>query len=126
MHGFSGGGTATARAMFAYPEFFKAGVAAAGSHDLRGYIPYWGEKYHGPYDEERYDRADNGRIAHRLQGKLLLVAGELDDNCHPAMTLQVARALVRAGKDFELLLLPGHNHLTAGGCGYYLKRLMDF
>lgn len=125
IHGFSGGGTATMRAMLEYPEFFKAGVAAAGSHDLRGYIPYWGEKYHGPYDKERYDRVDNTRLAHRLQGKLLLIAGELDDNCHPAMTLQVARALIRAGKDFELLLLPGQNHLTAGGCGYYLKRLMD-
>ncbi|WP_348240447.1 alpha/beta hydrolase family protein, partial [Salmonella enterica] len=76
-------------------------------------------------DKERYDRVDNTRLAHRQQGKLLLIAGELDDNCHPAMTLQVARALIRAGKDCELLLLPGQNHLSGGGCGYYLKRLLD-
>jgi dipeptidyl aminopeptidase/acylaminoacyl peptidase len=124
--GFSGGGTATARALFAYPDFYKAGVAAAGSHDLMGYTAYWGEKYHGLYDKGRYDRANNAAIAHNLKGKLLLIAGELDDNCHPAMTLQVADALQRAGKSFELCIMTGHNHMTPGGSPYFTQRIWDF
>lgn len=126
MFGFSGGGTATCRAMFEYPEIFKAGVAAAGSHDLLGYTPYWGEKYQGRYDVERFANARNGDLAERLQGKLLLIAGELDDNCHPAMTMQVARALIKANKDFDLLIMPGHNHMTVGGTGYYTRKIFDF
>jgi dipeptidyl aminopeptidase/acylaminoacyl peptidase len=126
MFGFSGGGTATARALLEFPDVFKAGVAAAGSHDLRGYFPYWGEKYQGPYDPETFEVARNGALAANLKGKLLLIAGELDDNCHPAMTLQLADALTRANKDFDLLILTGHNHLTAGGSGYYIRRIWDY
>lgn len=126
MFGFSGGGTATARALLEFPDFFKVGVAAAGSHDLRGYFPYWGEKYQGPYDAATFEAARNGALAANLTGKLLLVAGELDDNCHPAMTLQLADALIRANKDFDLLILTGHNHLTAGGSGYYIRRIWDY
>lgn len=124
--GFSGGGTATCRALFEYPEFFKAGVAAAGSHDLLGYTAYWGEKYEGLFEAESYQRVRNGDLAANFQGKILLVAGELDDNCHPAMTLQVAQALMKAHKDFELLIMPGHNHMTPGGAGYFTRRLWDF
>lgn len=126
MFGFSGGGTATARALLEFPDIFKVGVAAAGSHDLRGYFPYWGEKYQGPYDPGAFEAARNGALAGNLQGKLMLVAGELDDNCHPAMTMQLADALMRANKDFDLLILTGHNHLTAGGSGYYIRRLWDY
>ncbi len=124
--GFSGGGTATVRALFEFPEFFKAGVAGAGSHDLRGYTSYWGEKYQGSFDAERFDLARNGKLASNFKGKLLLVAGELDDNCHPAMTMQIAYELIRANKDFELLIMPRHNHLTIGGTGYYTQRIMNF
>lgn len=124
--GFSGGGTATCRALFEYPDFFKAGVAAAGSHDLLGYTAYWGEKYEGLYDAESYRRVRNSDLAANFKGRILLVAGELDDNCHPAMTLQVAQALMKAHKEFELLIMPGHNHMTPGGAGYFTRRLWDF
>ncbi len=124
--GFSGGGTATCRAMFEHPDFFKAGVAAAGSHDLLGYTAYWGEKYQGLYDAESFRRVRNSDLAANFKGRILLVAGELDDNCHPAMTLQVAQALMKAHKDFELLIMPGHNHMTPGGAGYFTRRLWDF
>jgi dipeptidyl aminopeptidase/acylaminoacyl peptidase len=124
--GFSGGGTATCRALFEYPDFFKAGVAAAGSHDLLGYTAYWGEKYEGLYEAESFRRVRNSDLAANFKGRILLVAGELDDNCHPAMTLQVAQALMKAHKDFELLIMPGHNHMTPGGAGYFTRRLWDF
>jgi dipeptidyl aminopeptidase/acylaminoacyl peptidase len=125
IYGASGGGYATARAMFAHGETFKAGVSICGNHDQRGYIPIWAESYNGPNNPEGLDAASNTRIAHQLTGKLFLIHGEMDDNVHPALTMQVVDALIKADKDFELLIVPNANH---GGVGspYVMRRTAEF
>ncbi|MEV4899446.1 prolyl oligopeptidase family serine peptidase, partial [Nonomuraea sp. NPDC055795] len=81
--GRSGGGYATARALLAHPDFFKVGVAECGNHDQRLYHAMWGESYEGPLDAGTYARSANTEMADRLQGRLMLVHGELDDNVTP-------------------------------------------
>lgn len=110
IYGISGGGNATARAMFLYPDFFKVGVANAGNHDQRGYIAMWGESYNGPLVGENYSSTSNAAIAKNLKGKLLLMHGDMDANVSPALTLQVVDALIKANKDFDMLLIPNQEH----------------
>ncbi|MCP5067652.1 MAG: prolyl oligopeptidase family serine peptidase [bacterium] len=129
--GHSGGGFASTRAVLAHPDFYKVAVSSAGNHDQRGYMSYWGEKYQGLADasedsEDGYQAQANARLAENLQGKLLLIAGDMDDNVHPALTLQVANALVAANKDFDFLLLPNRNHQTSLLDPYALRRLWDY
>ena len=107
-----------ATAMLQHPEFYKVGVAASGNHDNNIYFQSWGETYHGV---RQYTDAQ-GRIrfeckvptdielASRLRGPLLLVHGELDDNVHPASTLRLADALIRADKRFDMMIIPGADH----------------
>jgi dipeptidyl aminopeptidase/acylaminoacyl peptidase len=111
--------------MFAHGDTFKAGVSICGNHDQRGYIPIWAESYNGPNNPAGLDAASNTRIAHQLTGKLFLIHGEMDDNVHPALTMQVVDALIKADKDFELLIVPGANH---GGVGspYVMRRTAEF
>ena len=125
IYGASGGGYATARAMFAHGETFKAGVSICGNHDQRGYLPHWAESYNGPNNPSGLDAACNTSIAHQLTGKLFLIHGEMDDNVHPALTMQVVDALIKADKDFELLIVPNANH---GGVGspYVMRRTAKF
>lgn len=125
IQGISGGGYATARAMFTYPDFFKAGVATAGNHDQRAYLAVWGETYGGASDAGDLVKAANAPLAANLKGKLLLIHGELDDNVHPAHTLQVADALIAADKDFELLIVPGATHGVYSK-PYVWRRTADF
>lgn len=124
VYGSSGGGYAAARAMFTHPDFYKAAVAAAGNHDQRGYLSIWGETYNGPDDGGNYAQAANAALAANLQGKLLLIHGDMDANVHPSLTLQVANALIEHNKDFEMLIVPnvGHHVLK----GYALRRAWDF
>ncbi|WP_426955294.1 prolyl oligopeptidase family serine peptidase [Muricoccus radiodurans] len=129
--GHSGGGYATVRAMLTYPEVFRAGVASAGNHDQRGYSFSWCEKYQGPVTPlpdggTSFDAAANPPLASRLQGQLLLATGEMDDNVHPALTLQMAAALIAADRDFELMVLPNQNHATIVTDPYFLRRAMGF
>ncbi|HEX3350299.1 MAG TPA: DPP IV N-terminal domain-containing protein, partial [Acetobacteraceae bacterium] len=97
--GHSGGGYASVHAMLTYPDVFHAAVATSGNHDQRGYSFAWCEKYQGPLVRDReasnYDEASNPPFAHRLEGKLLLATGDMDDNVHPALTLQLVDALIR-------------------------------
>lgn len=123
--GHSGGGFGAARALFDHGDFYKAGVSSAGSHDLRAYANAFGEQFMGPFDPALYARASNVSVAHKLQGKLLLCVGDMDENTHPALTLAVANALIRAGRDFELMVYPNGDHLVLG-TGYYLRRQWDF
>ncbi|MDA1264155.1 MAG: SMP-30/gluconolactonase/LRE family protein, partial [Planctomycetota bacterium] len=126
IYGDSGGGFASTRAILAYPEFYKVAVSAAGNHDNRGYITIWGETYHGlPYDVS-YAAQANAGLAANLQGKLLLVHGELDDNVSPALTLQLVDALIKANKDFDLLIVPGGNHSLGSGRTYVLRKRWDY
>jgi len=115
IYGHSGGGYAAAAAMFTYPDFFQVAVAESGNHDQRGYSDGWGEKYIGLLEHKsdgstNYDEQDNASIAKNLKGHLLLMHGTLDDNVPPYLTLLVADALIKANKDFDLLLLPNQRH----------------
>ena len=115
----------TARAMLSHPETFKAGVSICGNHYQRGYLPIWVENYIGPDDGQNYDAANNVLIADQLQGKLFLIHGEMDDNVHPAHTLQLADALIKADKDFEMLIVPNANH-DGVGSAYVMRRTAAF
>lgn len=124
--GHSGGGFATVRAMLDFPEVYKAGVALSGSHDA----PFFGldfvEAYDGADDPAAWARTSNVEIADRLAGKLLLVHGEMDDRVHPDHTLRLADRLIAADKDFELLIVPGAEHMFIDCLAYVRKRSWDF
>lgn len=126
MMGHSGGGYASVRALLDYPQVFHAAVATSGNHDQRGYSFAWCEKYQGLVDDTNYDDAANPLFVDRLQGKLLLAYGDMDDNVHPALTLQLVDALIRADKDFELLVLPNENHTSVWSNSWFLRRAMQF
>lgn len=126
VYGYSGGGYATVRAMCAFPDFYQVGVSLCGNHDQRYYHLAWGETYDGPLDEETYARSSNPEIAHRLEGKLLLIHGEMDDNVHPHQTMLLVDRLIAANKDFELLIVPGAEHLFMGYHAYVIRRRWDF
>jgi dipeptidyl-peptidase 4 len=130
IYGHSGGGFATAAAMFNHPEFFRVGVAGAGNLDNRGYTFYWGEKFQGPYqqlDDDR-DTYSNQALQYRvedLRGKLLLSYGTLDSNVHPNMTLLVINELIRHNKDFDLIVMPNRGHGYANE-SYKIRRTWDY
>jgi dipeptidyl aminopeptidase/acylaminoacyl peptidase len=128
--GGSGGGFATADALFRYPDFFKVGVAMSGNHDNRLYEDDWGERYHGlltknEKGETNYDDQANQNHAKNLKGKLLLAHGTMDNNVPPYNTLLVVDALIKANKDFDLLLLPNRGH-GIGSEPYMMRRRWDY
>jgi dipeptidyl aminopeptidase/acylaminoacyl peptidase len=126
--GHSGGGNATAGAMFRYPDFFKVGIAESGNHDNRSYEDDWAEKWQGlpivgKDGSSNYDDQANQNHAGKLKGHLLLIHGLMDDNVPPTNTLLVVQALVDANKDFDLLLLPDARHgYGSGQVGMYVTR----
>ena len=134
IHGHSGGGFMSTAAMFQYPDFFKAAVSCAGNHDNRIYNRWWSETHHGVKEvvSEQgdttfsYKIATNPEIAARLKGHLLLVHGDIDNNVHPANTLRVVNALIRAGKRFDMLILPGQRHGFGDMDEYFYWRLVDY
>jgi len=125
IYGHSGGGFASTHAILAYPDFYKVAVSSAGNHDQRSYLVCWGEQYQGLLEGENYKNQANAGLAANLKGKLLLVHGDMDDNVHPAMTLQVADALIKANKDFDLLILPNRNHGFSLD-PYFARRKWDY
>ena len=130
IYGHSGGGYAAADAMFRYPDFFKVGISEAGNHDNREYEDDWGERYQGllthpPGGGTNYDDQANQNIAKNLKGHLLLAHGTLDDNVPPYNTLLVVNELIKANKDFDLLLLPNRRH-GFGDEPYMVRRRWDY
>lgn len=125
IYGGSAGGQNSTRALLDFPEFYKVGVSDCGCHDNRMDKLWWNEQWLGWPIDESYVRSSNVADAHHLKGKLLLTVGELDSNVDPASTLQLAAALVRAEKEFELLIIPGANH-GAGETPFASRRRMDF
>lgn len=126
MWGHSGGGNATATAMFRYPDTYKVGISESGNHDNLSYEDDWAERYHGLFQKNadgtsNYTGQDNADLAKNLKGKLFLLHGMMDDNVPPQNTLLVVDALVKANKDFDLLLLPHARH-GFGVDGYYVMR----
>ncbi len=130
MYGHSGGGNATADAMFRYPDFFKVGIAEAGNHDNRVYEDDWAEKWQGllvrkPDGTTNYDDQANQNIAKNLKGHLLLAHGTMDNNVPPYSTLLVVNELIKANKDFDLLMLPNRGH-GFGNEPYMVRRRWDY
>jgi len=127
--GHSGGGYAAADAILRYPDFFKVAVSEAGNHDNREYEDDWGEKWQGLLqrrgDSTSYDNQANQLLAANLKGKLLLAHGTTDDNVPPYNTLLLVDALIRANKDFDLLLLPNRRH-GFGSEPYMVRRRWDY
>jgi dipeptidyl aminopeptidase/acylaminoacyl peptidase len=112
--------------MLRHPDFFSAAVSVSGNHDDRLYHPSWGEKYIGRIGEVDYEAHANRTLARRLEGKLLLVHGELDDNVYPQLTLRLVDALIRANKDFDLLIVPGADHSMQVHQAYTIRRRWDY
>lgn len=130
IYGHSGGGYATADAMFRYPDFFKVGISEAGNHDNRNYEDDWGERYQGLLTKSadkstNYDDQANESLAKNLKGHLLLAHGTMDNNVPPYNTLLVVNELIKANKDFDLLMLPNRNH-GFGNEPYMVRRRWDY
>lgn len=128
--GHSGGGFATATALFQYPDFYQVGISESGNHDNRNYEDDWGERYIGLMQEvdgvNNYAQQANQLYAENLQGKLLLVHGGMDDNVPPYNTYLVVDALIKANKDFDLLLFPNARHGYGADRLYMTRKRWDY
>jgi dipeptidyl-peptidase-4 len=128
--GHSGGGFATAAAMFNYPDVFKVGISESGNHDNRNYEDDWGERYQGLLvksgESDNYAADANQMHAANLRGKLLLAHGGMDDNVPPYNTYLVVDALIKANKDFDLLILPNARHGYGRDSQYMMRRRWDY
>ena len=116
IYGTSAGGQSSMGGLLFHPEFYKVAVSSAGCHDNRMDKIWWNEQWMGEIGAH-YGAASNVDNAHRLQGKLLLIVGEMDRNVDPSSTLQVANALIKAKKSFDLLVIPGADHTSGGEYG---------
>ncbi|QGJ70440.1 von Hippel-Lindau disease tumor suppressor, beta domain [Planctomycetales bacterium 10988] len=125
IYGGSAGGQSALRALLMHGDFYHVGVSDCGCHDNRMDKIWWNELWMGWPIGSHYEEQSNVTQAHRLQGKLLLIVGELDRNVDPASTMQVVDALIKADKDFDLLVIPGAGH-GAGASPYGVRRLRDF
>ena len=131
IYGHSGGGYAAAGAMFHYPDFFKVGISESGNHDNREYEDDWAEKWQGLLEKKadgttNYDGQANQNFAKQLKGHLLLAHGTLDNNVPPYNTLLVVDALIKANKDFDLLMLPNQGHGYGNAANYMTRRRWDY
>lgn len=133
IHGHSGGGFMSTAAILKYPDFFKVAVSCAGNHDNSIYNRWWSEQHHGIL--EKIEKGDtsfvyhietNPQIASNLKGHLMLVHGDIDNNVHPANTIRVVNALIRANKRFDMLLLPGQRHGFGDMNEYFFWRMADY
>jgi len=125
IYGGSAGGQNALRGMLMYPDFYKVGVADCGCHDNRMDKIWWNELWMSWPIGPHYADQSNVTQAHRLKGKLLLTVGELDRNVDPASTMQVVNALIKANKDFDMLVIPGGGHGVAE-TPYGARRRQDF
>jgi dipeptidyl aminopeptidase/acylaminoacyl peptidase len=131
IYGHSGGGAAAAAAMFHAPEFFKVGVSESGNHDNRVYEDDWAEKWIGLLMKNadgttNYDSQANENFAKDLKGRLLLIHGTMDDNVPPNNTLLVVDALIKANKDFDLMMVPNAAHDYGAATPYVTRRRWDY
>ena len=140
--GHSGGGFASTAALLRYPDFYDVAVSSSGNHDNRNYESDWGEKWHGlltplnlnssdgktDFDSTKtnYDIQANQLLVENLKGKLLIAHGMLDDNVPPSNTMVVVDALIKANKDFDLLLFPNKRHGYGDLSNYMMRRKWDF
>ncbi len=133
IHGHSGGGFMSTAAILKYPDFFKVAVSCAGNHDNSIYNRWWSEQHHGITEKVEagdttfvYSIETNPQIASNLKGHLMLVHGDIDNNVHPANTIRVVNALIRANKRFDMLILPGQRHGFGNMNEYFFWRMADY
>lgn len=130
IYGHSGGGFASTDAMLRYPDFFKVAVSGSGNHDNRSYNIYWAEKYQGLLKKDsitgkdNFESSANKTMAANLKGHLLLMHGDMDDNVHPANTIQLINELIKANKDFDFVLAPDRAHGLNEP--YFIRRRWDY
>ena len=129
--GHSGGGYATAMAMFRHPDFYKVGISESGNHDNRNYEDDWGERYIGlevkdAAGKSNYEAQATQTHAKNLKGKLLLAHGGMDDNVPPYNTYLVVDALIKANKDFDLIIFPNARHGYGQSSFYMMRRRWDY
>ncbi|WP_442589406.1 DPP IV N-terminal domain-containing protein [Pedobacter sp. AW31-3R] len=120
--GNSAGGQNSAGALLFHPEFYKVAVSSSGCHDNRMDKIWWNEQWMGYPIGPQYAASSNVTNAHQLQGKLLLILGELDENVDPSSTIQLINALVKANKNFDFLEIPGMGHSLGGDYGEHKRR----
>ena len=134
IYGHSGGGFMSTAAMLVYPDFFKVAVSSSGNHDNSIYNRWWSEKHHG-VSESIGDKGDtsfaysiekNPELAKNLKGHLLLTTGDIDNNVHPANTIRMINALIKANKRFDILLLPGQRHGYGDMTDYFFWKMADY
>lgn len=132
--GHSGGGFMSTAAMLVYPDFFKVAVSGAGNHENNIYNRWWSERHHGVKEEISskgdttfsYQIEKNSELAKNLKGKLLIVTGDVDNNVHPANSIRVIDALIKANKRFDFILLPGQAHAFGDMTEYFFWRMADY
>ena len=132
--GHSGGGFMSTAAMLVYPDFFKVAVSESGNHDNSIYNRWWSEKHHGVTEVVsakgdttfKYAIDKNPDLAKNLKGHLMLMHGDVDNNVHPANSIRVADALIRAGKRFDYVIVPGQRHAFGDMTEYMFWRLADY
>ncbi len=132
--GHSGGGFMSTAAMLVYPDFFKVAVSGAGNHENNIYNRWWSERHHGVKEEISakgdttfsYTISRNTELAKNLKGKLLIATGDIDNNVHPANSIRMVDALIRANKRFDFLLLPGQRHGFGDMTEYFFWRMADY
>lgn len=131
IYGCSAGGQESTNAVLFYPDFYKAAYSACGCHDNRMDKIWWNELWLGYPVGDQYKEGSNVENAHLLSRPLMLVVGELDDNVDPASTMQVVNALIKANKDFELVVIPGAHHTMGEDFGehkrydFFVRHLMQ-
>ena len=129
--GHSGGGFATAAALLRYPDFFKVGISESGNHENLNYEDDWGERYNGLVTQladgkTNYGAQGNETYAKNLKGKLMLAHGMMDDNVPPTNTMLVVDALIKANKDFDLVIFPNSRHGYGEFSAYMMRRRWDY
>jgi len=123
--GHSAGGYDAAHALLIHPEFYKVAVSSAGNHDHQMAKAWWPEHFQGYPVDKQYVEQSNLTLAKNLKGKLLLIHGDMDNNVNPACTLRFAGELIKANKDFDLVIIPNRDHRLIDH-PYYLRKLWDY
>jgi dipeptidyl aminopeptidase/acylaminoacyl peptidase len=124
--GFSAGGAAAVRALCNHPDIFKVGVAACAYDDADLCTSMWSDQYRGPQGAVTRTEQANSELVPKLRGNLLLMSGDLDENVSVSQTLGLVDALIRANKDFDLLIVPNATHGFLFENGYAQRRMWDY
>jgi dipeptidyl aminopeptidase/acylaminoacyl peptidase len=125
IYGHSAGGYDAVRALIIHPEFYKVSVSSAGCHDLKIDKVWWPEHHMGLVGPH-YDEQSNIVNAAKIKGKLLLVHGDIDNNVNPVASIRLSAEMIKNNMDFDLLIVPGHDHYTLYNDKYFIRKRWDF